>query len=419
MHDEVLVDIELRGENAHVGTLHREPRRGYEAVGFEYAESWLERSDSFSLEPALRLAPGTYSPASNQALFGALGDSAPDTWGRQLMRRAERLAARDQGRRVRTLFELDYLLGVADVARTGALRFRRSASGEYLAATAHGVPSVIHLRELYEATDRVVRDEASAEDLRLILAPGSSLGGARPKASITSADGTLAIAKFPKDTDEYSLERWEMIALTLAKNAGINAAAAKLVSVAGRPVITIQRFDRIRDHRIPFLSAMSMLEQRDGATSSYPEIVDALARHGSSGGADARELYRRMAFNVLISNVDDHLRNHAFLWSGADGWQLSPAYDLNPTPVDVRERRLTTNITLDDSTCDLDLVLEAAEYFGLGAGDAKSILREIASAVRDWRSVANEYNATRSEAERMSSAFEHDDLRRALTLSGA
>jgi serine/threonine-protein kinase HipA len=211
------------------------------------------------------------------------------------------------------------------VARVGALRFKWPNGNAFLAPTAEGVPSVVHLQRLLEATERTIRNEETEEDLQLILAPGSSLGGARPKASVVEPNGRLALAKFPKETDEYSLELWEAVALTLARNAGISSATYRLVDVADRQVIVVQRFDREEAHRIPLLSAMAMLERQDGERGSYPEIVDAITRYGARPKHDAAGLFRRMAFNVLVSNVDDHLRNHAFLWAGSDGWVLSPA----------------------------------------------------------------------------------------------
>ena len=416
MTDEFEVFIALAGRDVRVGTLWREPRRGYEATGFSNDPAWARAPEGFALEPALVLSQGAYSPAAGRAMFGSLGDSAPDTWGRRLLQRAERRQAQHDRRPPRTLYEIDYLIGVADVARVGALRFRHRGGPSFLAVAPGGVPSVVHLQRLLEATERTLRDEESDEDLRLILAPGSSLGGARPKASVVDRDGSLALAKFPKETDEYSSERWEAVALTLASDAGIDAARFRLAEIAGRIVVIIRRFDRVDGRRIPFLSAMSMLERRDGEQASYPEIVDAIARHGARAKRDAAELYRRVAFNVLVSNVDDHLRNHAFLWKGADGWVLAPAYDLNPTPVDIRERRLTTFIDLADGACDIDLLLSSSEWYGLSPADANSAIREVARVTRRWRAIAASLGASSSEIERMSSAFEHHELERALSL---
>ncbi|MFU8889596.1 MAG: type II toxin-antitoxin system HipA family toxin [Trueperaceae bacterium] len=412
----VEVFLSLEERDVRVGRLTREPRRGFEAVGFSYAEAWLAHPDRYALEPGLALVPGTYAPQAGRAVFGAIGDSAPDTWGRTLLRRAERLAARREGRPVRTLQELDFLLGVADVARVGALRFRWEGGERFEAPAPDGVPSVVHVRRLLDASDRTLRMAESEEDLRLLLAPGSSLGGARPKASVVESGGALSIAKFPKETDEYPLERWEAVALRLAERSGIAAASARVLEVDGRIALIVRRFDRAGERRVPYLSAMAMLGRADGELASYLEIADAIGRHGARSDADRRELYRRLAFNVLVSNVDDHLRNHGFLWGGREGWRLSPAFDLNPTPVDVRERRLTTAIDLEDGTCDLALVLEVAPFFGLGDREARSSIRGVADGVGAWRSVARDLGAGRAEIDRMASAFDHDDARAAARL---
>ncbi len=332
------------------------------------------------------------------------------------MRRAERRRAKADGRPARALQELDFLLGVADSTRIGALRFKRPDEEVFLAPDELGVPSIVHVGRLLAATQRTLLNEETDEDLRLILVPGSSLGGARPKASVTDAQGRLAIAKFPKPTDEYSLERWEAIAHRLAALAGIDVADNALLEVNQVPVLLSHRFDRQGELRTPFLSALAMLDLLDGQPSSYPELVDAISEHGADAKRDAEKLFRRMVFNILVSNVDDHLRNHAFLWRGAGGWLLSPAYDLNPTPVDVRPRVLTTAILDDERTCDIDFALSAAEYFGLALPAAKEIARAVALATRDWRGTAMALRATTAEIERMSSAFEHDDLQRSLRL---
>jgi serine/threonine-protein kinase HipA len=332
------------------------------------------------------------------------------------MQRAERRRAEREGRAIRTLQELDYLLGVSDVSRLGALRFRHVGEEVFQSPTSMGVPGLLELGRLLQSTERILRDEETDEDLQLIFAPGSSLGGARPKASVVDNHRHLSIVKFPKETDEYSIELWESVAITLAQRAGIRTPDHELLRVAGRPVMLSRRFDRVANTRVPFLSGLSMLSLKDGERGSYPELVDALTRYGARAREDARELYRRMVLNILISNVDDHLRNHGFLWSGPEGWTLSPVYDLNPTPTDVRPRILTTNITLDEATCDVDLALSSAEYFSLGPKDAKAIVKEVALATSAWREVAAAAGATRGEVNRVASAFEHGDLTRALSL---
>jgi serine/threonine-protein kinase HipA len=413
---DIEVYIDFAAGLKRVGTLHRRARRGGEAISFEYDDTWLGDPAQFSLEPALSLGRGAFVPADGSPIFGSIGDSAPDTWGRRLMQRAERRRAERDGRAVRTLQELDYLLGVSDVSRLGALRFRTVAEGAFESPTPTGVPGLVELSRLLKITERIARDEDTDDDLQVIFAPGSSLGGARPKASVLDQHGNLSIAKFPKETDEYSIELWEFVALTLAKRAGIRTPDYELIRVAGRPVLLSRRFDRAPGTRVPFLSALSMLGMKDGERGSYPELVDALTEHGAQVSDDSRELYRRLVMNVLISNVDDHLRNHGFLWMGRKGWTLSPVYDLNPTPTDVRPRILTTNISLDEATCDLDLVLSTAEYFGLALDQAKGVVREVAAACSTWRAVAVAAGGSQAEIRRMASAFEHKDLRRALTL---
>lgn len=416
MPDDIEVHIDFAPGLKRVGTLHRHARRGGETTSFEYRPEWLNDKARFSLEPALTLNRGAFAPAEGMSIFGSIGDSAPDTWGRRLMQRAERRRAEREGRQIRTLMDVDYLLGVSDVSRSGALRFCKVGEREFQSPSTAGVPAVIELNRLLRITERILRDEETDEDIQMIFAPGSSLGGARPKASVIDQHGRLAIAKFPKETDDYSIEAWEAVALQLAARAGIRISENRLEQVAGKSVLISIRFDRDDQTRIPYLSALSMMGLKDAERGSYPEIADVLTQYGSQAGADAHELYRRMAFNVLISNVDDHLRNHGFLWTGRNGWALSPVFDLNPTPTDVRQRILTTKINLDDGTCDLDLVLSVAEYFGLDLARSKTIIKEVAIATARWRDVAKSFEVSPGEIRRMESAFEHRDLTRALAL---
>lgn len=413
---DIEVHIDFAAGRKRVGTLYRHARRGGEAISFDYHPEWLADPARFSLEPALSLGRGAFVPGDNRQIFGSIGDSAPDTWGRRLMQRAERRRAQREARVPRTLQELDYLLGVSDVSRLGALRFRILGEEAFRSPTPVGVPGLVELNRLLGVTERILREEETDEDLQLIFAPGSSLGGARPKASVIDQLGRLSIAKFPKEIDEYSVELWEFVALTLAKRAGIRTSQNELLHVAGKPVLLSRRFDRVDATRIPFLSGLSMLNLRDGERASYPDLVDVLTEHGAQARDDVHELYRRMVLNVLISNDDDHLRNHGFLWTGSQGWTLSPVYDLNPTPVDVRPRILSTNITLDEATCDLDLVFSSAEFFSLALKDARQIVRDVGKITETWREVATAAGAPKPEIQRMATAFEHDDLHRALAL---
>jgi serine/threonine-protein kinase HipA len=410
------VHIALNGRTRQVGLARSNRVRGKETILFEYEDAWLNDSDRFSLEPALVMTRGAFAPPSGLTVFGSIGDSAPDTWGRRLMQRAERRAAEREGRAIHTLAESDYLLGVSDTTRLGALRFRRVGEESFQAPDRAGVPALIQLGKLLQITERILRDEETDEDLQLIFAPGSSIGGARPKASVIDQHGYLSIAKFPKETDDYSVETWEEIALRLAEQAGIATPKHQLIEVAGKAVLLSRRFDRQDGTRIPFLSAMAMMSAKDGEQGSYPEIVDSLVQHGAQAKTDARALYRRVVFNVLISNVDDHLLNHGFLWLGKNGWSLSPAYDLNPMPSDIKARVLTTNISLDEATCSLDLLESAAEYFSLSLAQARAIIKEVALVTSRWRNIAKEVGARSAEIQRMASAFEHDELKRAIVL---
>jgi serine/threonine-protein kinase HipA len=410
------VHIALNGRTRQVGLARSNRVRGKETILFEYDDAWLNNSDRFSLEPALAMTRGAFAPPSGLTVFGSIGDSAPDTWGRRLMQRAERRAAEREGRAIHTLAESDYLLGVSDTTRLGALRFRRVGEESFQAPDRAGVPALIQLGKLLQITERILRDEETDEDLQLIFAPGSSIGGARPKASVIDQHGYLSIAKFPKETDDYSVETWEEIALRLAEQAGIATPKHQLIEVAGKAVLLSRRFDRQDGTRNPFLSAMAMMSAKDGEQGSYPEIVDSLVQHGAQAKTDARALYRRVVFNVLISNVDDHLRNHGFLWLGKNGWSLSPAYDLNPMPSDIKARVLTTNISLDEATCSLDLLESAAEYFSLSLAQARAIIKEVALVTSRWRNIAKKVGARSAEIQRMASAFEHDELKRAIVL---
>jgi serine/threonine-protein kinase HipA len=414
--DDIEVHIDLDGRARQVGTLRRNRARGAETVIFEYASEWLADPDCFAIEPSLPVTRGGFAPPAHRAMFPSIGDSAPDTWGRRLMQRAERRLAQREKRALRTLTESDYLLGVADETRLGALRFRWVSNPTFQAQASSGVPPLVELERLLQVTERILRDEETEDDFLLIFAPGSSLGGARPKASVIDRHGQLSIAKFPKETDDYSIETWEEIALRLAERAGIATPKHELLRIAGKPVLLSRRFDRSEGQRIPFVSAMALTSGTDGERGSYPEIVDVLTQHGARAKQDAHALYRRVAFNVLVSNLDDHLRNHGFLRLERAGWSLSPAYDLNPVPTDLKPRVLTTNIDLDEATCSLALLESAAEYFGLGLAAARSIIKQVAQATATWRQTAKQTGARAAEISRMASAFEHDDLNRALRL---
>ena len=416
MERQVLVYVDLAGVPQLVGRLWGRARKGRESATFEYDRGWLARPDRFALEPALMLGPGPFHTAAGRAMFGAIGDSAPDRWGRVLMRRAERGRATKLGETPRTVQELDYLLMVDDGVRQGALRFREDEDTPFLAAAGARakIPPFLKLSKLLSAAEHVASDTESEEDLRLLLAPGSSLGGARPKASVRDRDGHLAIAKFPTESDTRNVILWEALALTLAQAAGIPVPVFRVETVAGKPVLLLRRFDRCGVVRVPFLSAMSMLDAQDNEPRSYMEFVDVLRQHGAAPKADMQGLWRRIVFNILISNTDDHLRNHGFLYQGPEGWRLSPAYDMNPVPVEEKPRVLSTAIDLDDATASLELAFAVAGYFELKLIRAKEIAREVGAIVSGWRALALQLGITGAEVDRMASAFEHRDLKAAV-----
>jgi serine/threonine-protein kinase HipA len=412
MDKETLVYVDLDGVPHLMGRLWARVRKNKESATFEYDAAWLQHPARFSLEPALQLGPGPFHTPADTPMFGAIGDSAPDRWGRALMRRMERRRAeREGGGPPRTLQEIDFLLLVDDEARQGALRFAEREGGPFLREEGvKRIPPLVELPKLLAAAEHVIEEKETDEDLRLLFAPGSSLGGARPKASVIEKDGHLAIAKFPRKDDEINAVVWEAVALALARKAGITVPAARVETVAKKPVLLLRRFDRDGKRRIPFLSAMSMLGSKDNDTRSYLEIVDALRQHGAEPKADMEALWRRLAFNILISNTDDHLRNHGFLYAGREGWRLSPAYDLNPVPTDIKPRILATAINEDDNTASLALALDVAGYFELDGASARKIAAEVGDAVAKWRNVAGRHGLSKTEIDRMMSAFEHEDL---------
>jgi serine/threonine-protein kinase HipA len=414
---DVVVHTELDGDTHLVGHLWiRESRRGTFGATFQYADSWVEDKGAFAVDPLLPIvSPGPYH---KERLFGAIADSAPDRWGRTLMSRGERLRAKQEARAQRHLREIDYVLGVADVARQGALRFSRAEGGDFLASHSEAAaPPMLDLPRLLAAAQGFLDDPDSEEDLRVLLAPGSSLGGARPKASVRDNQGRLSLAKFPKKDDPYSVAAWEHLALTLAGEAGIQVAESALLSVEGQDLILLNRFDRDEAGRIPFLSAMSLLDGVDQEPRSYLEIAEAIRRFGARTRADLSELWRRMVFNILISNTDDHLRNHGFLYAGVGGWTLSPAYDLNPVPVEVKPRFLSTAIgeAPNDTSASLMLAFEVAKYFDLDEEEAQSTALEVAQVTRQWADRAPGMGIPGTEVDLMSSAFEHEDLALALS----
>ena len=404
------VYLAWQGETLLVGRLWARSKGVKETSSFEYDETWLAHQHRFSLDPSLPLAGGQFHTAG---LFNAFTDPAPDRWGRNLLLRRERRQAKAENRPPRTLLNIDYLVLVEDENRLGALRFADAGTKDFLAHSDRPIPPLIRLGALLSAATRVIDDKESDNDLRLLLAPGASLGGARPKALVVDQDDRLLIAKFPSPADDWPVPRWEATAMALARSAGIHVPQSKLHEVQDRPIFVMQRFDRDEaNRRLPFISALTALGASDGDVRSYIELLDLLRQDGVAPDQDAAELWRRMVFNVLISNTDDHLRNHGYLREPG-GWRLAPAYDLNPMPVDVKPRHHALTLDEADDTSSIDTVMSVAEYFGLKLPQARQIVAEVASAVLSWREVAAANGLTEPQVDRMASAFEHDDLLKA------
>ncbi|MCD4719481.1 MAG: HipA domain-containing protein [Desulfobacula sp.] len=414
MPEKIFVHIDLAGKPHFVGRLWLHARRGQESASFEYSSGWKSSPVCFSLEPALIVDEGKFH--IGKSLFGSISDSAPDRWGRSLMNRMETRKAKIENRRARRLKESDYLLMVDDRTRQGALRFSTSKDGPFLASyTDNHIPPLIQLGKLLNASNRIVVHKEIDQDLRDIVEPGSSLGGARPKVVVTDTKTNLLIAKFPSPKDEWDVGLWEFLSLRMAKKAGIPVPDFRIEKVLGKNVLLLGRFDRKGEQiRVPFLSAMSMLGASDGDTKSYIEIGEVLKEYGASTSEDLIDLWRRIVFNIMISNVDDHLRNHGFLYEGISGWRLSPIYDLEPTPDHIKARILRTNIDLYNGTASLDLAYEVVEYFGLNIVEARKIAKEVANAVKNWDKEASRFGASKQEIDFMRSAFDHDDLRQGL-----
>src|SRR5450755_799409 len=391
-------------------------RRGIESASFVYNDRYLADPDAYALDPGLPLVSGTLQTPVSRAMFGAFADSSPDRWGRTLISRAERARAQGAGTAPRSLSELDVLLGVRDDLRQGALRFRRDEAGHFLATEDSGVPVLTDLPALLDIAASVERDAASYEDLQRLLRAGSSLGGARPKAHVVDAAGRVAIAKFPSaGSDTWNVMAWEKVALDLARNAGISVPDSRLIRVGDRRVLIVDRFDRDGGARIGYASAMTMLEAQDREQRSYLEIVGVIEERSTAATADLRQLWRRIAFSILISNTDDHLRNHGFLHERGDSWTLSPAFDINPDP-EPGPKELSTAIDFSDTHASVDTLMGAAEYFRLNLREATDVLAQVTGAVARWRAVAASHGLQQADIDAIEPAFEHDERKRAQAL---
>ena len=399
----------LSFSNELVGTMYVSQTRGKEFYSFEYNENWLEHKKMF-LDPDLQLYRGRQYITDDKNIFGVFADSCPDRWGRRLMKRREEIRAKREGVKPEKLLESDYLLGVYDEARMGGLRFKTELEGNFLSDDKEfATPPWTSLRELEQASIAFENDTDSLNEkwLKQLLAPGSSLGGARPKASVMAQDGSLWIAKFPSKHDDFNSGAWEMVAHELAAMFELNVPEAKIerFSKLGTTFL-VKRFDRKGSQRVHFSSAMTMLGKKDGADmadgSSYFEIVSFLKANGVRPQADLVELWKRIVLSMAVSNTDDHFRNHGFILS-EDGWELSPLYDVNP---DIYGEYLSLNVDSYNADISFDLAIESAKYYGLDKDEAVRLVALIKDIVRNnWQNLAKKYGIGRSEIDRMKVAF--------------
>jgi serine/threonine-protein kinase HipA len=413
------IGVFLGDANRRAGTLRFDSQGARQSAAFEYDREWLAASDRFALEPDLPLVAGAqfHKPPSREAsiFHGAIADTEPDGWARRLILRdhAKRRAlirAAGEAQDNQPLTPIGLLLAVDDVSRVGALRFQ-DEEGVFQRATGEGrraAPALIELPTLMTASRAVETNTETAEDLAHLRGRGTSLGGMRPKCSVTDDDGALSIGKFPSVEDERPVTKGEVLAMQLAKAAGINAPQARLIDSDGIPVTLIRRFDRTAKGRLMYLSAATLLGADVGAPTehTYTEIVDAIRQHGADAQADIEQLWRRIAFSILINNVDDHLHNHGFLHVAKDQWRLSPAFDINPYPD--RQRELKTWISEEAGpAASIDALMAVAAYFQLDKKAAVQILGEVERTVSTWRVRGRELGMNAGELEQFADAFEH------------
>lgn len=410
---EVWLDCDL-APSCLVGTLAHD--RGQ--IRFHYERGWLRDARAFALDPDLSLDEAPFFPKPELGNFGIFLDSSPDRWGQTLMKRREALQAKDEKRTPRTLYAWDFLVGVQDFTRQGALRFRLAGTEEFLGNERMAAPPITTLRELeavaYQLSSRRIDDlDMLRKWLAVLVAPGASLGGARPKANFTEADGSLWIGKFPARDDNRDVGAWEHVVHALAVKAGVDVPAAKVVRLNHEfHTFCVQRFDRVSGARRFYASAMTLLRKEHSEGTSYLELAQFLRSKGDGAQVDAdlEQLFRRVAFNVAVGNRDDHLRNHGFVL-GATGWRLAPSFDVNPN-IDKAEHVL--NIDDSDNRPDLKTVLTTAAFYGLTPERARLLVEEVACTVDSWRDAANKAGIARGDVDLTAGAFSaHSEYRAA------
>lgn len=391
-----------------IGMLTAQQARGKTVFSFVYNPEWLTQKEQFLLDPDIEWFEGQQHPIGKEN-FGVILDFMPDTWGRTLMKRRAAQEAFENGNTKTNLYEIDFLLGVQDESRTGALRFKLNQDGPFLNNSKLSIPHWAKIKELQHAAHEIELnddDDEVKQWLDILVAPGSSLGGARPKVNILDEENHPWIAKFPSNTDNTDKAAWEYLAYQLALDAGINMSLSKIEKISGKfHTFFTKRFDRVNGERIHFASAMTMTGNNEDTirdkAGSYLEIAEFIQFHGSNISADLEQLWRRIVFNIAISNTDDHLRNQGFIVHN-NGWHLSPAYDINPS---IYKNGLALNIDMDNNALDLDLAKSVGAFFQLNTQKMNSIIKEVQLAVSSWRKIANQIGISRSEQEKMAKAF--------------
>jgi serine/threonine-protein kinase HipA len=407
-----------------VGTLLYETSGNRESCSFAYHPEWLVSPKRFALSPDLPLQAGMmFHPRTRDGstFFDCIADTEPDGWGKRVILRdhtKRRKQSLQQGLAPNTqpLNALDYLLAVDDISRVGALRFLDESG---IPQRSHhdaerGTPPLIDLGKIYRASLAVEQEKETAADLAYLRGKGTSLGGMRPKCTVIDHDGSLCLGKFPSIGDDRAVTKGEILALALANAAGINAAKGRVEMVEDTPVALIRRFDREAGGRILYVSARTMLSAKPDEDHSYTEIVDVIRKVSPHAKQDMAELWRRMVFNILITNVDDHLNNHGFLHRSHGQWVLSPAFDLNPFPD--KQRELKTWISEDSGPSgSIRDCLAVARYFGLDKADTTRILKEVTTPVKNWCNLATKVGMSGTERDKFEPAFEHGELEQALS----
>ncbi len=409
----VYADWEDLKATTQMGVLSTTVVRGKEVFSFEYNPDWIKSGHTKNLDPTLQFFTGKQYNKDDKPNFGLFLDSSPNRWGRVLMKRRESILARHEERKPKTLLESDFLLGVYDEYRMGGLRFKTDLEGDFLSAEKElAAPPFTSLRDLEYASlqlekEKEVRDDEALKWLNMLMAPGASLGGARPKASVKDPKGHLWIAKFPSGNDERNIGVWEQVAMQIARKSGIQVAESDARKFSNKHhTFLSKRFDRTDNgERLHFASAMTLLGYNDGADYhtgvSYLEMAEFIMQHGASVVNDLQELWTRIVLNICIKNTDDHLRNHGFLLTES-GWVLSPIYDVNPFP---EGTGLTLNISEDDNSLNLELAMSVIEYFRLKKDEAKAIIDRVHASVSNWKKLADSLKISRAEQERMETAF--------------